>query len=266
MYKNNTLKRLGPKETEVVARLSYEKKIIVTANNLDSLFNFSPEDRRQIVFRLRKKNILTPIKRGVYLFSPLEAGPGGTGIDELLIPPLYFPQNNYYVGYSTMFNYYGFTEQLFQTVYVLNTSFRKEKNICGIAFKFLKVSENRMYGREKINVKDKEVMVSSKERTLIDLLYFNKPVGGISSAVKIFKRFIEEKRCNIKKVVEYAAWFPNITTRKRIGVILEGLGISDSTLKPLIKSVEKTAISSLDGTRKGKLNKKWRVIINDSQE
>ncbi|MGA1826295.1 MAG: hypothetical protein ACMUIP_16695, partial [bacterium] len=69
---------------------------------------------------------------------------------------------------------------------------------------------------------------------------------------------------DIKKLVHYTAYFPNVTIRKRIGVILERLCIADSILNPLIKSIEKTAISSLNGSRKGSLNKKWRVIVNDS--
>jgi predicted transcriptional regulator of viral defense system len=266
MTPKKTAKVLGPIETSIVARLTYEKKTIVTAKNLDQLFNLSPNDRKQVVFRLKKKKILATIKRGVYAFSPLEAGPEGTGIDELLIPPLFFPKKNYYVGYSTMFNYYGFTEQLFQTVYVLNTIIRRERIICGISYKFIRIPENRLYGLEVIKVKDTEVKISSKERTLIDLLYFNKPVGGIKAAVEIFTEFVKNKRCDIKKLIEYAARFPNITTRKRIGLVFERAEVSDALLKPLMRSVEKTAVSSLDGSRKGRLNKKWRVIVNDSRK
>jgi len=266
MAPKNTLKTLGPIETNIVARLTYEKKTIVTIEDLDQLFKLSPEDRKQVVFRLKKKKILAPIKRGVYLFSPLEAGPEGTGVDELLIPPLFFPKKNYYIGYSTMFNYYGFTEQLFQTVYVLNVNMRMERIICGISYKFIRVPEKRMYGQEVIKVKDTDVIISSKERTLIDLLYFNKPVGGINTAIQVFKQFVEEKKCDVKKLVEYAARFPNITTRKCIGLILDDLGIANTTLSTLIKSVEKTAVSSFDGSRKGTLNKKWRVIIRDPQK
>ena len=266
MALNNTSKTLGPIETNIVARLTYEKKTIVTVEDLDRLFKLSPENRKQVVFRLKKKKVLTPIKRGAYVFSPLEAGPEGTGVDELLIPPFFFPEKNYYVGYSTMFNYFGLTEQLFQTVYVLNTSIRMERIICGISYKFIKIPEKRMYGLETIKVKDVDVNISSKERTLIDLLYFNKPVGGISGAVEIVTQIMKEKKCDIKKLVEYAARFPNITTRKRIGVILERMGVCDAALKPLIKSVKDTAICSLNRSRKGKLNKKWRVIVNDSQK
>ena len=256
--------RFGPIETQIIARLSYEKKTFITAKELDELFNLSPIERAKIVFRLKKKNILIPVKRGVYIFSPLEAGPGGIGIDEMLIPPLYFSKNNYYIGYSTMFNYYGFTEQLFQTVYVLNISFTREKIICGIKFKFLKIPGNRMYGLQKIQVKDTEVIVSDKERTLVDLLYFYKPVGGIKAASEIFKKAVDEKQCNIKKIINYAYKFPNVTLRKRVGIMLEELGIDESLLRPLAKTIKKTAISSLNKSRKGKINKKWRVIVNAS--
>lgn len=265
MVPNNISKTLGPIETNIVARLTYEKKAIVTIEDLDRLFNLSPENRKQVVFRLKKKKILTSIKRGVYVFSPLEAGPEGIGVDELLVPPLFFPKKNYYVGYSTMFNYYGFSEQLFQTVYVLNTSRWMERIICGISYKFIRIPENRMYGLENIQIKDTDVNISSKERTLIDLLYFNKPVGGIDSAVKIFTEIIKNEQCDIKKIIEYAARFPNITIRKRIGLILERMKVAEIILKPLIKSVKKTAVSSLSKTRQGKLNKKWMAIVNDSR-
>jgi len=141
-----------------------------------------------------------------------------------------------------------------------------ENIICGLSYKFIKILENRMYGIEKIKVKDEEVNISSKERTLIDLIYFNKPVGGIIGASKIFKEIVNNNKCDTKKLVEYAVCFPNIKTRKRIGLILDDAGISENILKPLVKSIEKTSVISLNGSRKGTLNKKWRVIVNDSRK
>ncbi|HBG61693.1 MAG: hypothetical protein A2Y03_08995 [Omnitrophica WOR_2 bacterium GWF2_38_59] len=261
----NTISRLGPIEARIIARLTYESTTLVSADDLDNLFKLSAVDRAKVVSRLKRKNILMPVKRGLYIFSPLQAGPSGRGIDEMLIPSLYFPKSNYYIGYSTMFNYYGLTEQIFQTMYVLNTSFNKQKIICGISFKFLKVSESRMYGIKSMKIKEQDVMISDKERTLIDLLYFNKPVGGLSVASDILKKNVQEKQCNVKKLISYASRFPNVTIRKRIGVLLESIGICDADLIPLLKSIKNTAISSLGKTRKGTLSKKWRVIIDASQ-
>ena len=262
---NKKRTRLGKKEIEVISRLSYEKKRIVTKEDLDVFFKFNDTERNKIVYRLKKKGIFSTIKRGVYVFSPLEYGEEGAAINEMLIPPQ-FLTGNYYIGYSTMYNYYSLTDQLFQVVYVLNTSLQRKKKICQVAFNFLRIPESRMYGFEKINIEGKEVIISSLERTLVDLVYFNKPVGGIKSALEILKRELKRDRCDLKKFIRFAAKFPNIRTRKRIGVLLEEMGYSDDELAPLVKSIEDTAISSFTGSFKGKLNKKWRVIINDSQE
>ncbi|MDO9541141.1 MAG: type IV toxin-antitoxin system AbiEi family antitoxin [Kiritimatiellia bacterium] len=259
-----TFRGLGPKETELIARLSYEKKTIVSAGDIAGFLPADFKYRNQFVYNLKQKRILTPIKRGIYIFNPLEAVPSGIRVNEFVIPPVFFPRKNYYIGYSLMFNYYGFTDQLFQTVYVLNTSLCQERIICGVSYKFVKVSDDRMYGAETISVRDTGVIVSSRERTLVDLIYFNKPVGGADQAAQIFRNIVDQKKCDIIKLIKYAARFPNITARKRIGMIFEELGIKKPVLRPLIKSVENTAISSLTGSRKGALNKTWQVIVNDT--
>lgn len=263
---NKVRERLGKKEIDVISRLSYEKKRIVTKEDLDTFFNFSDNERNKVVYRLKRKGILSLIKKGVYVFSSLEYGDQGAAINEMLVPPQFFPQGNYYVGYSTMFNYYNLTEQLFQVIYVLNTAFQNKRKICGIQFNFLRVPENRMYGLEKIKIEGQEVVISSLEKTLVDLVYFNKPVGGLKSALEILDNELKKERCDAKKFIRFASKFSVIKTRKIIGVALEEKGYSDEILAPLIRSLENTAISSLTGSFKGKLNKKWNVIINDPQE
>ncbi len=265
MMNKNTIQGLGQKEAELVARLSYDKKKIVRAEELYRLLP-GVKYRKQFVYNLKQKGILSPIKKGVYIFTPLDSIPSGRRVNEMLIPPLFFPRKNYYIGYSTMFNYYGFIEQLFQVVYVINTSLCRERDITGITYKFVKVSEGRLYGLECIKIEGTDVMISSRERTLVDLIYFNKPVGGIVPATQIFKRIAGKKECNMNKLIEYAAKFPNITTRKRIGLILESMGVKKNLLRPLIKSVEKTSVISLNGPRRGTINKTWRIISGASRK
>jgi predicted transcriptional regulator of viral defense system len=265
MMNKNTISALTQKEAEIVARLSFEEKDIVTAQELDSFLPSDFQYRKQLVYSLKKKRILIPIKRGVYIFVPLESVPTGRRVSEFLIPPIFFPKDNYYIGYSTMFNYYNFTDQQFQIVYVLNTTRCIKKTIAGVSFKFVKIPSNRIYGLEKITIKNKEIIVSSKERTLVDLIYFNNPVGGVEAAFEIFERFVKQKKCDVKKLIEYAVRFPNIKTRKRIGYNLEKAGISESLLKPIEKSIKNSSLISFSNSRKGTINKKWRIIINASQ-
>jgi len=264
MNNNTTEKYLGPKETEMIARLSYEKASLITKEQFDRWFKFNPALRKQVIFRLKRKGILTAIKRGVYFYSPLESGPAGSSINEFLIPSVFFPRGNYYIGYSTMYNYYGFTDQIFQTMYVLNTSLQREKTIGNMRFKMIKISPRRMYGFEKIKIKDTEVIVSDKERTLVDMLYFSGPVGGLKIAFDILREQAKDREIDVSKLIKYAVGFPNVSSRKRIGFALEQAGLSDKMLRSLLKSVEKTSLVTLypSKSRKGKINRKWMVIEN----
>ena len=260
-------KYFGPKETEVLSRLSYDKTTIITREQFDKLFAQSVLTR-QIIYQLRKKGILKPITKGIYYYSPLEAGPAGSHINEFLIPPVLFLSGNYYVGYSAMYNYYGFTNQIFQTFYILNTSLQRERIICGIPFKLLKISSGRMYGLEKVKIRESEITISDRERTLVDLIYFSDPVGGLKKALEILRLQVTSNKVDVKKLIKYTILFPCMAVRKRIGFALEQCRVNDSLLAPLIKCVRNASLTTLynSKSRKGTINNKWKVILNDSQQ
>lgn len=261
-------KSFGPRETEVITRLSYKKISIITNEQFEKLFGKSMLTR-QVIYQLKKKRILTPLKKGVYYYSPLEAGPYGSKINAYLIPSILFPKGNYYVGYSTMYNLYGFTDQIFQTLYVLNTAYQKTRVICGSQFKLIRVPASRLFGFEKIKIRGSEIIVSDRERTLVDLFYFPDPVGGLRQAFEILKSQVKSRKVEVRKLVKYALRFPSLSTRKRIGYVLEKCGTAGKILRPLLKSVAKTSLWPLYGPRKsraGMINQKWKLIINDTRK
>lgn len=264
--KNNTMNYINPREREVIARLAYEKVSVITQEQFDKYFRFPRRVREKTLFRLSKKGILKNIKKGVYLYSPLESGPAGSNINEFLIPPIFFPKGNYYIGYSTMYNYYGFTNQIFQVMYILNTSLQREKAVGNMRFKMVRISPERMYGLEKIKIKDNEAIVSDRERTLIDLVYFPGPVGGMKKSFEILKEQVKGNKVDAKKLIRYALKFPDVATIKRIGFILDECNLSSKELAPLLRIASKTSLINLypSKSRKGKINRKWMVIENAS--
>lgn len=266
MIKNNTKQYLSPRETEVIARLAYEKASVVTKEQFDRYFKLPRRAREKIFFRLNRQGILKKIKKGVYLYSPLESGPAGSNINEFLIPQVFFPKGNYYIGYSTMYNYYGFTDQLFQIMCILNTALQKEKAIGNMRFKMIKISPKRMYGLEKIRIKDVDVIVSDRERTLVDLIYFPGSVGGMKKAFEILVEQVKSGKIDTAKLIKYALKFPDAVIAKRIGFILEKAGLSGRKIAPLLKAAKKTSLINLypSKSRKGKINKKWMLIENAS--
>jgi predicted transcriptional regulator of viral defense system len=257
--------RLGSKETAVIARLSYEKATVITRERLKTLFRDTTYVR-QIIYRLMKKGILQPITRGIYYYSPLESGLAGSRINEFLIPPILFPRGNYYVGYSNMFNYYGFTDQLFQTLYVLNTSLQRNRIICGRPFKLLKIPSSRMYGLETIQINKTEVVVSDRERTLVDLVNYPDPVGGLKRAFEIVKEQVTSQKIDLQKFVRYTLSFPVKSVQKRIGYVLEECRIPPKNLALLKRKVQDTSLITLYGSksRKGKILSSWKVILDDA--
>ena len=263
-WPNPVPKYLGPKELEVVARLSSEKTDVISYDEMKQLFG-KDKPVKNLVYQLKTKGILRTIKKGLYWYSPYEEGGKGKGEDE--IPSILFPKDNYYVGYATMFNRYGFTDQISQTTYILNTTIQKERIISGVLYKLLRVSPARMYGLTKYYGKDNKkaiIIESDKERTLVDLFHVPEFVGGLGPAIEVFKRLVSENEINIDKFIDYADRFPFKETRKRIGYALELVQVQETKLQALAESVKDTAYIPLNGNeRAGVHNKKWRLIIDD---
>jgi predicted transcriptional regulator of viral defense system len=253
------------REKEVIGRLSYEKKDIVTRKQFDAYFYKYPKNvRSKLIFRLKKKGILKKIKNGLYIYSPIEAGPGGRNISEYRIPELLFPGGEYYMGYSPMYNYYRFTDQIYQVVYLLNTKLQRTIDAGGLRFNLLKISKSRMYGITEADFTGAKVRVSDRERTLVDLLYYSAPAGGLKKAYKIMTDEIISGRAKLKKFIAYLEIFPSAYVRKRAGYMLEKAGIKTGSL---VKTINSYSLMTLyEGrSRKGEIDKKWGVIINDSQ-
>ncbi|MBN2755092.1 MAG: hypothetical protein JXR81_09585 [Candidatus Goldbacteria bacterium] len=265
---NNTTKTdyITQREKEVIGRLSYEKADIVTRFQFDAYFSKYPKNvRSKLIYRLKKKGILKKIKNGLYVYSPIEAGPGGRNISEYRIPALLFPDGEYYMGYSPMYNYYKFTDQIYQVVYLLNTKLQRKINAGGLRFNLLKIQKSRMYGLMEADFTGTKVKISDRERTLVDLLYYSAPVGGLKKAYKIMTDEVKNGRINLKKFISYLEIFPSAYVRKRAGYILENSGVKTGKL---VKTINSSSLMGLyEGRgRKGKIDKKWGVIINDSQE
>jgi predicted transcriptional regulator of viral defense system len=119
-----------------------------------------------------------------------------------------------------------------------------------------------MYGIIEKELLDGKVKITDKERTMIDLLYWNAAVGGVKSAMRIFEKTIREKKCDVGRIIEYSLIYPRLSIRKLVGVILDSVFADEKLTSSLYKSVENTSITSARwDKRNGIINKKWKIII-----
>jgi len=257
----NGYRNLSKDELYLISRAEFEKQKLITTQFAQKLFPDKNKASRVLVF-LTQKGRLIRIENGKYILVPIKAPNQQWMPNEFVVADLWMGATPYYIGYFTMYNYWGFTEQIPRTIFVLNTAKSCKKEISGIRYEAVKIDSKKYYGIEKIKVEDQEACVSDRERTLVDFAY--NPLGSIRN----FEAALQDNlsSIDIEKFIQYLKKFPVVSVRKRAGFLLQELGCQNKVLEPLRKSIgEKRILVFLDPysqPRKGKINKEWKIIVN----
>lgn len=255
-------KSLSRDELYLISRAEYEKKKLITTQYVQGIFNDNKK-AANLLNRLAQKGRFIQIEKGKYILVPIKAPNQLWTPNEFMLAKLWMDKTPYYIGYFTMYNYWGFTEQIPQTIFVLNTKKSCVKIIGNIMYKAVKIDKSKYYGIQEIKIDDEIVFISDKERTLVDFIY--NPIGPFENIKKVLG--ITWKQIDMDKFVKYLILFPAVSVRKRAGYILETLNCPDSYLKKIQKTTGNKGTYSLlnpsGQSRKGKLNKDWRIIVNE---
>ncbi len=252
---------LSKDEIYLISRAEFEKEELITTQFAQKLFSNSNKASKVISSLVRKRRIIC-LEKGKYLPIPLKAPNQQWFPNEFVVADLWMKQIPYYIGYFTMYNYWGLTEQIPQTVFVLNTKKSCKKIIGNVRYEAVKIDQKKYYGIEKIKIDQQEVCISDRERTLVDFIY--NPIGSFENIETVLKDNI--KKINLDKFIRYLGQFPVVSVRKRAGYLLEKLGCKTLFLSKLKKTIgnEQTyvVLDPTNRSRKGKVSKEWRIIVN----
>lgn len=257
----NGYKNLSKDELYLISRAEYEKQKLITTEFAQKLFPDKNKASRVLVF-LTKKGRLIRIEKGKYILVPIKAPNQQWMPNEFVVASLWMGDTPYYIGYFTMYNYWGFTDQIPRTIFILNTGKSSKKDIGGIRYEAVKIKKEKYYGVQKIKAEDQEIFISDKERTLVDFAY--NPLGSMRN----FEIALQDniKNIDVEKLIKYLVKFPVVSVRKRAGFLLEEVGCSKESIEPLRKAIgTKRVLTLLDPykkSRKGKINKEWKIIVN----
>jgi predicted transcriptional regulator of viral defense system len=243
------------KEIELLNRLEYEGREIYSREDITS-FCADRQKADYLIRKLLKKRRLKKIIKNLYLFVPMKAPRGEWSGNEYLIAKALARKAKYYIGYTSVFNTYGFTDQVSQLMHVVNDRYSLRKTIFGVRYKLIKVLPNRLYGLETRTINNEEVFFPKRERAVIDVFEFydvNKAYDILSSQMV---------KLEVPVLVEYIAQYPVMKIKRRLGYFLEKLGAKKKLLDK-IDAGEKGYSSLYDtGSNKGGIDKRWRVILN----
>ncbi|MFH1877506.1 MAG: type IV toxin-antitoxin system AbiEi family antitoxin [Candidatus Omnitrophota bacterium] len=257
----NKYTNLSKDELYLISRTEFEKQRLITTAFAQKLFT-NKNKASKVLTSLTRKGRLIQLEKGKYILVPIKAPNQQWTPNEFLVASLWMGDTAYYVGYFTMYNYWGFTEQVPQTVFVPNVEKSRTKIIGGVKYQAVKIDRKKYYGTEIITIDDQNVCISDKERTLVDFIY--KPVGSREAIEEVLKSNL--KKIDVDKFIEYLCCFPVVSVRQRAGYYLAKFDWLKPRLRKLKRSIASrntyVVLDPSSSSRKGAVNNDWRIIVN----
>jgi len=259
---------------EMVRKLFEEGKRIFTiqdAREVASYCGIAESYLLESLHYLSNTGWVTRLKRGLYIIS--SSFPGMTPIHEFEIAMALVRPSA--ISHWSALHFHGMTEQIPQRVYVTTTqtipvsrtvkrqtkshrTFRREIN--SILYEFIKIKPERFFGFQDYWIGEAKVTITDPERTLIDGLIFPKYFGNWAEVYFVFESRIAS--LDLEKMINYSLRL-NVVIVKRLGWIMEKVGVKDSILQRLeAVPIKGYRVLVPDGPRKGTCNKRWMIQEN----
>jgi predicted transcriptional regulator of viral defense system len=227
-------KTLGPVSAQFITALKTAGKSIFTLQDTQQLTGKNPKQAAQFISDLVKRSLIARLNVGLYLI--LETGKENTQLRNWpLVAKALAGNNTYYVSHYAAMRLHGMTTHPLVEISITLPKRRGKKKINNIIYRFTYTKDENFWGIESKWVsKEESVYLSDLERTILDGLNHPEYCGGISEVINGI--WLKQKELGWKKLVTYAKRFPKKAPIKRLGYILETLGIGTSHL-PILQEI-----------------------------
>lgn len=257
-------------------------KLVFTIEELGSNFtNDSETALKRLLDRLSEKEKIVSVFKGYYVIVPPQYSSKGILPPALFVDGLMkFLNRNYYVGLLNAAALYGAAHQQPQEYFVITGyPVLRATNKRGIKINY--ISTKQLPPEVLIEKKKTEtgyINVSNPVLTAIDLINYEKRIGGLNRATAVINELLE----NIKQkdISQVLVAYTNTTSLQRFGFILEevlgrqsrALGIADRLFSLCKKAGVKfyaiplKASGVLPQAQQPLKNEKWKIIVNTEIE
>lgn len=221
--------------------------------------------------RLVRKGWLQRLGRGLYMIIPLEAGPERLWSENafVLASSLILPGA---VAYWSALRFWNMTEQIPQVQLIQTTKRKKAITIHDVEFRFIHVAERYYFGVITRKIDDAAVMVTDREKTILDAASRPDLSGGIAQLAQAIKSSFNS--IDWEKLDRYLLQWGGGVVAKRLGYLVEALSLPiparDSKINRWQTMISK-GISQLEpgSGQTGPVVTRWQLQINvpiESQE
>lgn len=258
------MKTLGPVGAHLVNALYEQGRDIFTYSDINRILGKRPGANEAIIGRLVKQKIISRLKNGKYIIIPQEYG-----ILEKYTGNKYVSAReaasspDYYIAFYSAMEYWGMLTQPLLTTFVAVPVRRQPSKALKGGIKFVCVKKKNIWGITEETVgRQGTVRFSDREKTIIDALSRPAYSGGITEIAR--GMWLAGEKLNTIKLADYAEKFGKNVVCKRLGYLLEVLGMCGEDIKARLKKYASDRYDMLDPAlgKKSLASNEWRLIDN----
>jgi len=253
-------KGLSSRESFLLSSLARKDKNIFTTQEATEVLG---SDAAGVMYSLIKKKWVLSLKKGLYAVVPLEAGVKGAEsfIVHNFVVASYLAEP-YCIGFWSAMNHHGLSDQIPVDTFIQTISPRKPIRFLNSTFIFVQLRPDKLFAINEVVMEGREINITNPEKTVADCLDHPEHCGGLDEIARSI--FFNHEELDFKKIRKYSLKLGNRTIFKRLGYILETVGLLDH-YGHAVKGIELSkGYSILDplGPRHGRHNEKWKVVVN----
>jgi predicted transcriptional regulator of viral defense system len=260
---------IGQMEAQALAYAQARDGQTIQARELIDALGWTAEQERKVLSRLARKRIIVRVRRGLYLV-PRQLPQGGRWSpgEFLALTTLISDRGgNYQISGPSAFYRYGWTEQVPNWVYAYNNRLSGDRQIGPVALTLIKVTDDRLGAIEAIRTPEGiDIIYASKSRSLVDAVYDWSRFDSLPRAFEWIRTEVEKDDGFAAELVQTAIQFGNQGTLRRIGGLLERIGVQQNLLGKLKRNLRhsSTFIAWIPNHKKrGTTSNRWGIVFND---
>jgi predicted transcriptional regulator of viral defense system len=260
---------LGKQEMQMLAYLQMRRRRTVRTGDLTGPLQLSSDQERELFRRMARGGLIARVRPGFYLVPDKLPLGGSWSPDEIMALNTLMGdrEGRYRICGPNAFNRYGFDEQVPTRIYAYNNRISGERTIGAVDFALIKVTDDRLGDTEESKTAEGLTAVyASRVRTLIDAVYDWSRFNSLPRGYDWIREDVSAKRIDATELVDVTLRYGDKGTVRRMGVLLELLGVKPGLLQKFEKALEPSTslIPWIPGKpKRGKTSRRWGVVLNE---
>jgi predicted transcriptional regulator of viral defense system len=249
----------------LVERLHREMSGAFGVSEAAAALGLEEEQAGKLLPYLARRGWLSRVRRGLYVAVPLDARRPGEWLEDawIVADRVFSPC---YIGGWTACEHWDLTEQTFRTILVVTSKKVRHRDqvIQSTPFRITVRSEDRLFGSAPVWRGQVRVQVSDPTRTVVDILDDPTLGGGMRSVADVVHEYFASEHREDDLLTDYADRLGNRAVFKRLGYLLEHIGVDAPDLVATCLERRSSGLVALDPSvdAKGRIVRRWGVRVN----